>query len=107
MTVTLDDSSSPDIAQLTGTVLGTTKPAKPKISNFSPAFGSPGTVVTIDGTNLEDATSVTFNGVVATMIKKDTETKIKVEVPAGAKTGRIEVTTGGGLATSKTKFKLT
>ena len=31
---------------------------------------------------------MTFNGVVATMIKKDTETKIKVEVPAGAKTGR-------------------
>jgi hypothetical protein len=63
--------------------------------------------VTIKGTNLANATSVTFNGVAATTIKKDTATKIKVKVPTAATTGKIEVTTGAGTATSTTKFKVT
>ena len=83
-----------------------TTPA-PTITSFSPTSGVPGSVVTIKGTNLEDATSVTFNGVVVTTIKKDTATKIKVEVPTGATTGKIEVTTGGGMAKSANKFEVT
>jgi hypothetical protein len=47
---------------------------------------------------------VTFNGVAGT-ITKDTQTKIKVEVPSGATKGLIEVTTPGGHVESATKFK--
>jgi hypothetical protein len=62
--------------------------------------------VTITGTNLSGALSVTFNGTSAT-IKKDTATKLKVKVPEGATTGKIKVTTSGGSVTSTTKFRVT
>ncbi len=78
----------------------------PTITSFSPSSGPVGTVVTIRGTNLAGASSVTFNGVVGT-IKKDTATKIKVEVPSGATKGKIEVSTPGGNVESTTKFKVT
>ena len=78
----------------------------PTITTFTPTSGPVGTVVTIKGTNLLDASSVTFNGVSGT-IKKDTASKIKVEVPSGATKGGIEVTTPGGNAESATKFKVT
>ena len=78
----------------------------PTVSSFSPTSGPVGTVVTIKGTSLVDASSVTFNGVAGT-ITKDTQTKIKVEVPSGATKGLIEVTTPGGNVESATKFKVT
>jgi hypothetical protein len=74
------------------------------ISSFSPPYGAPGTVVTIHGANLEDATGVTFNGVAATMITKDKPKRMFVEVPAGATSGKIEVTTSQGTATSRATF---
>jgi hypothetical protein len=80
--------------------------APPTITSFSPASGPPGTVVTISGTNLAGATSVTFKGK-PTAITKDTATKLKVKVPVGAKTGKIVVVTAGGSATTATKFKVT
>jgi hypothetical protein len=79
----------------------------PSISTFTPSSGPVGTVVTVKGTNLADATAVTFNGVAATDVKKDTPTKIKVVVPAGATTGRIEVTTSLGSAMSSSTFQVT
>ncbi len=80
--------------------------AAPTIASFSPTSGPPGTKVTITGTNLSGAVSVTFNGASAT-IKKDTATKLKVKVPEGATTGKIKVTTSEGSVTSTTKFKVT
>jgi hypothetical protein len=81
-------------------------PAPPTISTFSPTSGPPGTLVTINGTNLEHVISVTFN-VAAATITKDTATKIKVTVPSGATTGKIKVTTPGGTAKSATSFTVT
>ena len=78
----------------------------PTITSFSPTSGPVGTVVTIKGTGLLDASSVTFNGVAGT-ITKDTEAKIKAKVPSGATKGLIEVTTPGGSVDSATKFKVT
>ncbi len=78
----------------------------PTITTFTPTSGPVGTVITIKGTNLLGASSVTFNGVSGT-IKKDEANKIKVKVPSGATTGRIEVTTPRGKAESATKFKVT
>jgi hypothetical protein len=81
--------------------------AAPTITSFSPASGAPGVTVTIVGTNLTDATKVTFGGVAATVISVDKATKIVVKVPTGAKTGKIKVVTAGGTATSRTKFTVT
>ena len=80
--------------------------APPTITSFSPTSGPVGTVVTIKGTNLSDATKVTFKGKAAT-ITADSATKIKVKVPGGAKTGYIQVTTPSGTTESVTKFKVT
>ena len=75
----------------------------PELASFSPTSGAVATIVTITGTALEDATSVTIDGVEAT-ISKDTATKIKFTVPSGAHSGKIEVTTPSGTGVSATKF---
>lgn len=97
------------VAGDSGTIVvgSSSSPSPPTISSFSPTSGAPGITVTIDGTNLENATLVSFNGVAATTIKKDTDTKIKVVVPPTATTGKIKVTTPGGTATSSSAFKVT
>ena len=75
----------------------------PTFKTFTPASGPVGTVVTITGTGLEQATKVTFNKVVATFtVVSDTE--ITAMVPAGATTGKIVVFTKGGSATNATNF---
>jgi uncharacterized protein (TIGR03437 family) len=61
--------------------------------------------VTISGKNLKGATSVTFNGVPAS-VQSDSNTSVKVMVPSGATTGPIAVTTPGGTATSTKAFKV-
>jgi hypothetical protein len=78
----------------------------PTITKFTPLSGAVGKKVTISGTNLSGATAVTFNGTAA-QITKDTATKIKTTVPTGATTGRIQVTTPGGTATSAASFTVT
>ncbi len=75
----------------------------PTITSFSPGSGPVGTVVTIKGTNLNGATTVTFKGVRGT-ITKDTATTIKVKVPSGAKTGKITVVTPGGTVKTAKAF---
>ena len=80
--------------------------AAPTITKFTPKSGPVGTVVTIKGTNLSGATKVTFNGVKAT-ITSDTATKIKVKVPMGATTGKIQVKTPGGKVKTATAFMVT
>ncbi len=80
------------------TVPGTNTCA-PTIGSFAPTSGTPGTAVTITGTNLLDASSVKFNGVSATFQVNST-TSITAIVPGSATTGRISVTTTGpGAAT--------
>ena len=75
----------------------------PTISGFNPTSGPVGTPVVITGTNLSAASLLTFNGVTAT-ITTDTATQITANVPAGATTGKLSVTTPGGSATSANNF---
>jgi uncharacterized repeat protein (TIGR03803 family) len=87
------------------TTLATTKTFKvlPTIASFTPESDPVGTSVTIKGTGLEQTMMVTFDGKSATFtVISDTE--VMADVPTGAATGRIAVTTKGGSATSATSF---
>ena len=69
----------------------------PTITSFTPTSGAAGTSVTITGTNLSGATTVTFGGTAAT-IGSDNGTQLVVAVGAGA-SGTVSVTTPGGTVT--------
>jgi uncharacterized protein (TIGR03437 family) len=64
-----------------------------------------GAVVDVLGTNLTGATSVTFNGVPAVFIIKS-PTEITTNVPSGATTGTISVTTPRGTLNSNAVFSV-
>ena len=77
----------------------------PKITSFTPTSGVAGTAVTINGTNMSPASSVTFNGVPAT-VDSNTGAKIVARVPPTATTGQISVTADGtALSSATTLFK--
>ena len=76
----------------------------PVITSFTPTSGPVGTTVVITGTDLTDATQVTFNGTPALVFSVNSATQITATVPAGATTGPIGVTTPINSATSATSF---
>jgi hypothetical protein len=78
--------------------------AKPALTGLSPASGPVGTRVTITGTNLGGATSVSFNGTAASSFVVNSATSITAVVAAGTTTGPVRVSTPGGTATSATSF---
>ncbi len=73
----------------------------PTITIISPSSGRVGTAVSINGTGLTQTTKVTFGSVNASFTVKS-DSSVSVTVPAGAKTGKITVTTVGGTAISAT-----
>lgn len=78
----------------------------PTISSFTPTSGAIGTVVTINGTNFDPASSnniVTFNGVSA-LISSASSNTLSVTVPAGATTGSIQVSVGCNTVVSSSNF---
>jgi hypothetical protein len=79
---------------------------KPKITTFSPASGSIGTLVTINGSGLIQATAVKFGTVTATTFTVVSDSEVTADVPSGLATGpvTISITTPGGTANSPTKF---
>jgi uncharacterized repeat protein (TIGR03803 family) len=79
---------------------------KPKITSFSPASGPAGTLVTINGSGLMQATAVKFGTVKATTFTVVSDSKATADVPSGLKPGAvtISITTPGGTANSPTKF---
>ncbi len=82
---------------------GPANPNAPTVTGFSPTSGPVGTEVSVTGTNLTNATDVTFNGTAATFsVVSDTE--LRTTVPNGATTGKISVTTPNGTALSSSHF---
>jgi hypothetical protein len=79
----------------------------PTITSFAPGSGPEGTSVVITGTNFTGATAASFNNVAATTFTVNSATQVTATVPAGATTGAIRVTTGGGTATSPANFVVT
>ena len=77
----------------------------PTITSFSPASGRAGDVVTLNGTNFADITSVRFNGTEA-QFTATTTTLLAATVPAGASSGPITITNTFGNATSASGFTI-
>lgn len=83
----------------------------PVITDFNPKRGTPGTQVTLTGSNLKvDANdpSVTFagnnGGRVTALVSSASATEVRVIVPNGAFTGLIELSHAGGTAATATAF---
>jgi uncharacterized repeat protein (TIGR03803 family) len=76
----------------------------PTFPSFSPTSGPVGTPVVLTGTGLTQTTKVTFGGVRATTVTVNSDTQVTANVPTGARTGKIVITTLGGSATSRTIF---
>jgi hypothetical protein len=68
--------------------------------------GAVGAAVKILGSNLTGATSVTFNGTSA-VFTVASSSLITTTVPAGATTGKVQVTTPSGTLTSNVTFRVT
>jgi hypothetical protein len=74
----------------------------PSISGFSPPAATVGTTVTVTGSGFVGATAVTFDGVPATTFSVASDAQLTAEVPDGASTGPIAVTTPLGTGSSST-----
>jgi len=84
----------------------TVVPPTPTVTSFTPASGKSGTAVSVKGTNLLGAT-VTIGSTSVTVSAGATATLLKFVIPAGATTGKINVTTAGGTASSATNLTIT
>ena len=69
----------------------------PTITSFTPVAGGEGTIVTITGTNLNNASAINFGSQSATNFVISSPTSITATVGLGA-TGNVSVTTPGGVA---------
>lgn len=78
----------------------------PKITGFTPPSGPAGTLVTVNGTGLIQATTVKFGTVKATTFTVVSDSQVTASVPSGLAAGavKISITTPGGTANSPTKF---
>ncbi|QKG53179.1 beta strand repeat-containing protein [Hymenobacter sp. BRD67] len=74
----------------------------PTLTSLNPTSGPIGTSVTLTGTNFTGATGVSFNGTAATTFSVTNVTTATATVPAGATTGNVTITTGGGTSNGVT-----
>lgn len=81
----------------------------PTISGLAPASGpsSGGTTVVITGTNLSNATAVSFGSSPAASFKVDTSTRITAVAPPGTGAVAVAVTTPGGTSGVTTSSRFT
>jgi hypothetical protein len=70
----------------------------PVISSVSPASGAVGTVITISGSNMTGASSVTIGGRAA-IVLSNTSTQLAAMVMPGSVTGNITIASPGGTGT--------
>lgn len=78
-------------------------PPQPRIINFQPTSGKPGSTFLLQGSHFVGATAVSINGTSATFTVL-TANYIRVTVPSGAKSGTISVTNAGGETKSTKSF---
>ena len=79
----------------------------PVLGRFDPASGTPGDRITLVGNNFHGAHEVQFAGASTGKFDVTSIRRIQVVVPQGARSGKIGVLTGSGLATSPEAFTVT
>jgi uncharacterized repeat protein (TIGR03803 family) len=79
----------------------------PKIISFAPTSGKVGDSIVLAGTGLIQSEIVSVGGVKATSFTVNSDLQVTFKVPTGAKSGKISVTTPGGIATSTAIFTVT
>jgi uncharacterized repeat protein (TIGR03803 family) len=79
----------------------------PKVTSFAPTSGKVGDSIVINGTGLIQAANITVGGVKVMSFTVNSDLKVTIKVPTGAKSGKISVTTPGGMATGPTSFTVT
>ncbi|AHJ95594.1 DUF7619 domain-containing protein [Hymenobacter swuensis] len=80
----------------------------PTLTALTPAEARPGTAVALTGTHFSSVAvldTVWFNGVAARVLQATT-TSLQVEVPVGASTGRVRLSTLGGTVESAQPFRI-
>jgi hypothetical protein len=113
ITVTIDETTSPSLAQLTGTVFGVALPPgpAPTIKKLSPKKGpaAGGTAVTISGKNFGFVYEVKFGSAEAKSFTVNSPTSMTAVAPPGTKKTTVNVTVTGPGGTSeitrKARFK--
>ena len=78
--------------------------APPFIDSFSPLSGSPGTTLTLLGKNFDSASQVLLGSASLPGFQVISSTQIQVAAPSSLVTGKFQVTTPGGTATSTSSF---
>jgi uncharacterized repeat protein (TIGR03803 family) len=79
----------------------------PHITSVTPASGKVGDAVTLAGTGLIQAATITVGGVKVDAFTVSSDKQVTFIVPTGAKTGKVVLTTPGGEATSSAVFTFT
>jgi len=79
----------------------------PKLISFSPTSGKVGDPIVLTGTGLIQTAKITVGGVAVTSYTVNSDSKLTFAVPAGAKSGKIGVTTPGGSTMSTGTFTVT
>ena len=79
----------------------------PVLKTIAPTSGAVGSSVVLTGTGLIQAETITVGGVRVTNYTVNSDLQVTIRVPAGAKTGKVAVTTPGGSASNPTVFTVT
>jgi hypothetical protein len=79
----------------------------PVLKTITPTSGAVGTSVVLTGTGLIQSQKITLGGVQVTSFTVNSDLQVTIRVPAGAKTGKLVVTTPGGTASNPTVYTVT
>jgi YD repeat-containing protein len=103
VSVTTSAGTATSTASFTVTTAGA---GQPTIASFTPSIGTPGTSVSISGTNFDStsANDKTKFNIALSRISSATTTSLSAIVPASGTSGHLVVTTPAGTATSTGDF---
>ena len=72
---------------------------EPSVSQITPATGSTGTVITINGENLDNVSAVKLNGQTASGLVNVSSTQLKVNLPSGGPVTQVQLVSPCGTTT--------
>ncbi len=113
---TATTTTSPSLSDLSGTVFALSAPvratpirsaAPPTVTAVSPASGTAGTTVTIEGTGFTSGATVAFGSSPAANVIVASATEIEATAPSGSGTVDVTVQAAGGMSAASTADRFT